>query len=161
MLIVGTRAAVQPFIAFGERLLSAGYSVQLATQEKFHLFVREHQLEFRPIASNPDGLMSFVVKKKRRDITAILASTGKACIEPDDGTSVPFHAEVIIVNSPSCEHMHCAQKLKIPLGMILTTPWSATITSRHAFCNIDYFKASCEKLNLLSYSTIEFTVRSS
>ena len=175
MLVVGTRGDVQPFIAFGKHLRSAGHRVRLATHEKFRAYVREHQLEFYPLASNPDDLMSFVVKnggffpsvssiiegdvkKKRRDIAAILASTWKACVELDDETSIPFRAEVIIANPPSFGHVHCAQKLQIPLHMVFTMPWSATSAFPHAFCKVDCSKASGEKLNLLSYSIIETLV---
>jgi hypothetical protein len=175
MLIVGTRGDVQPFIAFGQRLLSAGHRVRLATHEKFRSYVREHQLEFYPLAFNPDELMSFVVKnggivpsvssiiegdakKKRRDIAAILASTWKACVKPDDETSLAFRAEVIIANPPSFGHVHCAQKLQTPLHMMFTMPWSATSAFPHAFCHVDYSKASREKLNLLSSGVIETLV---
>jgi sterol 3beta-glucosyltransferase len=147
----------------------------LATHEKFRHYVRENQLEFYPLAANPDDLMSFMVKnggllpsmnsiiegdlkKNRRDIAAILRSTWNACIHNDDETGRPFLAELILANPPSFGHIHCAQKLQIPLHMIFTMPWSPTTAFPHAFFQIDHFKASKEKLNFLSYSLIETLV---
>jgi hypothetical protein len=96
--------------------------------------------------------------KKRRDIANILKSTWLACTENDDETSAPFTAEVIIANPPSFGHIHCAQKLKIPLHMMFTMPWSATTVFPHAFFKTDHEKAAVEKLNLLSYSVIDTLV---
>jgi UDP:flavonoid glycosyltransferase YjiC (YdhE family) len=166
------------FSSFGQTLRAAGHRVRLATHEKFRKYVREHGLEFYPIASNPDDLMSFMVKNggvfpsissiiegdlksKRRDISNILQSTWFACIENDDETSAPFTAEVIIANPPSFGHVHCAQKLQIPLHMIFTMPWSSTTVFPHAFCKADYSKILKEKLNLISYDAIDTLVSSS
>ena len=166
---------IEFFSSFGQTLRAAGHRVRLATHEKFRKYVREHDLEFYPIASNPDDLMSFVVKnggvlpsigsilegdlkKKRRDIWDILQSTWLACTENDDETLVPFTAEVIIANPPSFGHIHCAQKLQIPLNMIFTMPWSPTTVFSHPFCKVDNSKIPKEKLNLISYSAIDTLV---
>ncbi|CAF3539582.1 unnamed protein product [Rotaria sordida] len=172
MLIVGTRGDVQPFIALAKALLSHGHRVRLATHEVFRTFVRENGIEFYPLAGNPADLMSFMVKnagivpsvssivagdiaKSRRVIADILASTWKACIEDDDETGVSFIAEAIIANPPSYGHIHCAQKLQIPLHMIFTMPWSPTVQFPHPLCKIDYNRASIEKINFLSYHLVE------
>lgn len=158
--------------SFGKTLRKAGHRVRLATHERFRSAVRKHGIEFYPIASNPDDLMSFMVKnggvfpsfssilegdlkKKRQDVAAILQSTWKACIEPDDETGAPFLAEAIIANPPSFGHIHCAQRLQIPLHIMFTMPWSPTTAFPHAFCKVDYSKTPRAKLNLLSYSLIE------
>ncbi|CAF1531939.1 unnamed protein product [Adineta ricciae] len=173
MMVVGTRGDVQPYVAFGQKLRLAGHRVRLATHEKFRKFVREHDLEFYPIASNPEDLMSYMVKnggvfpsltsviegdlkRNRRDIKNILESTWLACIDKDDETSIPFTAEVIIANPPSFGHIHCAQKLQIPLHMIFTMPWSPTTHFPHAFCKVECSTTSAkEKLNWVSYDAIE------
>ncbi|CAF3102475.1 unnamed protein product, partial [Rotaria sp. Silwood2] len=172
MLIVGTRGDVQPFIALAKALLAYGHRVRLATHEIFRKFVRENGIEFYPLAGDPADLMSFMVKnagivpsvssivagdiaKSRRVMAEILASTWKACILDDDETNVPFVAEAIIANPPSYGHIHCAQKLQIPLHMIFTMPWSPTVQFPHPLCKIDYNRASIEKINILSYHLVE------
>jgi hypothetical protein len=175
ILIVGTRGDVQPFIALSKALLACGHRVRLATHETFRKFVRENGIEFYPLAGDPADLMSFMVKnagivpsvssivagdiaKSRRVIAEILASTWKACIEDDDETGVPFIAEAIIANPPSYGHVHCAQKLQIPLHMMFTMPWSPTGTFPHPFVKVHYDVAPMDKINMLSYSIIEMLV---
>ena len=175
ILIVGTRGDVQPFIALAKALLDCGHRVRLATHETFRKFVRENGIEFYPLAGDPADLMSFMVKnagivpsmssiiagdiaKNRRVISEILASTWKACIEDDDETGVSFVAEAIIANPPSFGHIHCAQKLQIPLHIVFTMPWSPTIQFPHPFVKVDYNRASIEKINMLSYDVVEMFV---
>ncbi|CAF3570068.1 unnamed protein product, partial [Rotaria sp. Silwood2] len=73
----------------------------------------------------------------------------------DDETNIPFVAEAIIANPPSYGHIHCAQKLQIPLHMIFTMPWSPTSAFPHPFVKVDHDLGSTEKRNLLSYSVVE------
>ncbi|CAF0766430.1 unnamed protein product [Adineta ricciae] len=172
MLIVGTRGDVQPFIALAKALLACGHRVRLATHETFRKFVRENGIEFYPLAGDPADLMSFMVKnagivpsvssivagdvaKSRRVIAEILASTWKACVENDDETDVPFIAEAIIANPPSYGHIHCAQKLQIPLRMIFTMPWSPTTQFSHPFIKVDYEVVPKDTINVLSYDILE------
>ena len=175
ILIVGTRGDVQPFIALAKALLACGHRVRLATHETFRKFVRENGIEFYPLAGDPADLMSFMVKnagivpsvssiadgdvaKSRRVIAEILASTWKACVEDDDETGVPFVAEAIIANPPSYGHIHCAQKLQIPLHMMFTMPWSPTGAFPHPFVKVDNRRGPTDKINLLSYSVLEMLV---
>ena len=175
MLIVGTRGDVQPFIALAKALLAYGHRVRLATHNTFRQFVKENGIEFYPLAGDPADLMSFMVKnagivpsvssivagdvaKSRRVMGEILASTWKACIEDDDETEMPFVAEAIIANPPSYGHIHCAQKLQIPLHMMFTMPWSPTVQFPHPFCKVDYDLGPMDKVNVLSYDVVEMLV---
>jgi hypothetical protein len=175
ILIVGTRGDVQPFIALSKALLACGHRVRLATHETFRKFVRENGIEFYPLAGDPADLMSFMVKnagivpsvssiiagdigKNRRVIAEILASTWKACKEDDDETDLPFLAEAIIANPPSYGHIHCAQKLQIPLHIVFTMPWSPTVQFPHPFVKVDYSRAPSDKMNMLSYDLVEVLV---
>lgn len=175
MLIVGTRGDVQPFIALGQALLRYGHRVRLATHETFRNFVRENGLEFYPLAANPADLMSFMVKnagivpsvssiiagditKNRQIISEILQSTWKACTDADDQTGVPFVAEAIIANPPSYGHIHCAQKLQIPLHIMFTMPWSPTNAFPHPLCRINNNFGPTQLINRLSYTVMETLV---
>lgn len=178
LLIVGTRGDVQPFIALGQALLADGHRVRLATHNTFRKFVRGNGLEFFPLAGDPAELMSFMVKnsgiipsissiaagdlaKNRHVLTEILASTWIACTADDDETGEAFTAEAIIANPPSFGHVHCAQKLQIPLHIMFTMPWTPTSSFPHPLVNVDYSKASIERVNMLSYSAIEMFTWSS
>jgi hypothetical protein len=75
------------------------------------------------------------VGKRRADIAEILEGTWRGCIEPGDGLGSEkvgppltreeevdrlFIADAIIANPPSYGHIHCAEKLGIPLHMMFT-----------------------------------------
>jgi hypothetical protein len=175
ILIVGTRGDVQPFIALAKALLNCGHRVRLATHETFRKFVRENGIEFYPLAGDPADLMSFMVKnagivpsissiiagdvgKSRDTIAEILASTWKACTEDDDETGVAFTAEAIIANPPSYGHIHCAEKLQIPLHIMFTMPWSPTGAFPHPFCKINYDIGPTDRFNKASYDIVEMMV---
>jgi hypothetical protein len=159
--------------SLGQSLLAAGHRVRLATHESFRSFVRGNGLEFYPLAGDPADLMSFMVKnagiipsvssivagdvsKHRHILADILASTWLACTAIDDETHLPFTAQAIIANPPSFGHVHCAEKLQIPLHIMFTMPWSPTTAFPHPLCKID--KGPTEKMNLYSYHVVEILV---
>lgn len=84
-----------------------------------------------------ESLKAGDVGKRRADIAEILEGTWRGCIEPGDGMhshsekqGLPlntseeadklFIADAIIANPPSYGHIHCAEKLGIPLHMMFT-----------------------------------------
>src|SRR4029453_19378747 len=99
------------------------------------------------------------VPKKRAMIAEILASTWRACIEPDPERpgAQPFRADVIVANPPSYGHIHCAEALHIPLHMIFTMPWSATCAFPHPFARIDP-GAHRPVENFFSYGIVDLLV---
>lgn len=76
------------------------------------------------------------VGKRRADFAQILEGCWRSCIEPGNGLSDEndaaeskadpddaerlFIADAIIANPPSYGHIHCAEKLSIPLHMVFT-----------------------------------------
>lgn len=90
-----------------------------------------------------DTLWSGDVGKRRKGIAEILRGTWRSCIETGNGMGVdplkqtveewmgieeqlpeqlkkPFVADAIIANPPAFGHVHCAEKLGIPLHMMFT-----------------------------------------
>jgi len=127
------------------------------------------------LGGDPDEIMSFMVKnsgifpsfstlvkgnlfKRRHIFSDILESTWLACTSDDDETGAPFRPDVIIANPISYGHVHCAQKLGIPLHMVFTMPSSPTTAFPHPLSNVDYSKAMRERLNLFSYGIVETLV---
>jgi len=98
------------------------------------------------------------VGKKRRSLSDILASTWQACIANDDETNLSFTAEAIIANPPSFGHIHCAEKLQIPLHIMFTMPWSPTTAFAHPLANIDNSTGPKKTINRYSYDVIEMLV---
>jgi Glycosyltransferase family 28 N-terminal domain len=150
MHIVGSRGDVQPFIALGRILKETyNHRVRLATHPVFQKFVEENGLEFFSIGGDPAALMAFMVNnprlmpsmeaikggvigKRRKEIFEIMKGCWRSCFESGDGTEAnnkgsvlrgprkEFVADAIIANPPSFAHIHCAQKLGIPLHMMFT-----------------------------------------
>ncbi len=139
--VVGSRGDIQPFIAIGRALQQEWkHRVRIATHPAFEDFVEEHGLEFFSIGGDPAKLMAFMVKhpglvpgfdavakgeisERRKEIFTMLEGCWRSCIEAAESSKInskPFVADVIIANPPSFAHIHCAQKLGIPLHVMFT-----------------------------------------
>lgn len=57
------------------------------------------------------------IKKRRKMMYEIIEGCWKSCIEND------FIADTIIANPPSLAHVHCAERLSIPVWIVFTMPW--------------------------------------
>ena len=144
--VVGSRGDVQPFVALGLVLKNDyGHRIRLATHGTFKGFVEENGLEFFEIGGDPAELMAFMVKnpglvpgmkslkdgdvgKRRKGIAEIMEGCWKSCADVDEAEEgnekksgvKPFVANCIIANPPSFAHIHCAEKLGIPLHIMFT-----------------------------------------
>ena len=198
--VVGSRGDVQPFIALGQVLRNCGHRVRLATHATFKTFVEENLLEFFSIGGDPAELMAFMVKnpgllpgieslragdvgKRRNEMAEIIDGCWRSCIEGGDGLHVetegdageensPFIADAIIANPPSFAHIHCAERLQVPLHIMFTSvfrtlsvlscvltlfrmPWSPTKAFPHPLANLLTANVSPNKMNYLSYALVE------
>ncbi|KAM0718058.1 hypothetical protein Q7P37_006390 [Cladosporium fusiforme] len=71
------------------------------------------------------------------------------------GAERPFVADCIIANPPSFAHIHCAEKLGVPLHIMFTMPYSATQAFPHPLANIQASNADSQLSNYISYSLVE------
>jgi hypothetical protein len=79
-------------------------------------------------------IRSGAIQQHRRDMGDIISGCWRSCVETGDGTqghkasdncasdgadhlTVPFVADAIVANPPSLAHIHCAEKLGIPLNI--------------------------------------------
>ncbi|CAO2657845.1 Nn.00g071050.m01.CDS01 [Neocucurbitaria sp. VM-36] len=125
-----------------------------------------------------DTLRSGDVGKRRKGIAEILRGTWRSCIETGNGLGVdplkqtveewmgiedqlpeqlrkPFVADAIIANPPAFGHLHCAEKLGIPLHMMFTMPWSPTQQFPHPLANIQSSNADATITNYISYIMVD------
>ena len=134
--VVGSRGDIQPFVALGKELSSVhNHRVRLATHARFRDFVEDAGLEFFDIGGDPEELMAFMVKnpglfpniktirsgaiqKRRHEMKEIIHGCWRSCFE--SGNALPFVADAIIANPPSLAHVHCAQRLGIPVHLMFT-----------------------------------------
>jgi UDP:flavonoid glycosyltransferase YjiC (YdhE family) len=181
--VVGSRGDVQPFIALGKVLKEKyGHRVRLATHPAFQTFVQENGLEFFSIGGDPSRLMAFMVKnpnlvpglrsllsgdisQRRKDVSEYIQGCWRSCYRAGDGTtpgsdnaSRPFVADAIIANPPSFAHIHCAEKLGVPLHIMFTMPYSPTQAFPHPLANIQSSNVDPRLTNCVSYAMIEVLV---
>jgi len=124
-----------------------------------------------------DSLRSGDIGNRRREVSAYLKGCWRSCFEAGDGlgpeasdktiedwttqptaddTGVkPFVADCIIANPPSFAHVHCSEKLGIPLHIMFTMPYSPTQAFPHPLANIQSSNADPHLTNYMSYAMID------
>ncbi|KAI9792626.1 MAG: hypothetical protein M1835_007759 [Candelina submexicana] len=126
-----------------------------------------------------EALKSGDVGQRRKGMYEIVKGCWRSCYEAGDGMGIvatddhvhgrasfdsgisigddekPFVADAIIANPPSFAHIHCAEKLGIPLHMMFTMPWSPTQAFPHPLANIQSTNADANMSNFVSYALVE------
>lgn len=136
ILAIGSRGDVQPFVALGCGLQSAGHQVRIVTLEGFEELVRSHGLDHLSIAgrlrdiaqsdagrewverrANTTGFLSGFVRVAASLIEAGVGSYWTACQD----------VEVLIVSGMGLlVGLHIADRLKVPLIRVQLSPFVRT-----------------------------------
>ncbi|OHW99369.1 glycosyltransferase family 28 domain-containing protein [Colletotrichum incanum] len=161
-----------------------GHRVRICTHPVFKEFVESNGVEFFSIGGDPEALMAYMVKnpgllpsresvkagdigQRRKEMAEIINGAWRSCIEAGDGmgdrtTAATvknaddlFVADAIIANPPSMAHIHCAEKLGIPLHMVFTMPWCPTQAFHHPLASMSYGEADKSVANYLSFIMME------
>ncbi|RDL37221.1 UDP-Glycosyltransferase phosphorylase [Venustampulla echinocandica] len=184
VMVIGSRGDIQPFLKLGKRLQECGHRVRIATHPAFKDFVqRDSGLEFFSVGGDPAELMAFMVKnpgmiptmetlkkgevgRRRSQMAEMFEGFWRACINATDdehdevnrkmmSLKSPFIADAIIANPPSFAHVHCAERLGIPLHLMFTFPYTPTQNFPHPLANIKKTNLEQEYVNLMSYPLVE------
>lgn len=185
IMVIGSRGDIQPFLKLGKVLKeNHGHRVRIATHPAFRDFV-EHDsgLEFFSVGGDPAELMAFMVKnpgmiptmetlkkgevgRRRAAMAEMFEGFWRACINATDdehdvqnlkmmGSRGPFIADAIIANPPSFAHIHCAERLGIPLHLMFTFPYTPTLAFPHPLANIKKTNVDPGYTNFMSYPLVE------
>jgi sterol 3beta-glucosyltransferase len=96
------------------------------------------------------------VMKNSKILMDSLNSSWVACTHPGTWKDKPFCADAIIATPLAHGHIHCAQRLSIPLHVMSSNPWTPTKQFAHPLANIQANdEMSFEVQNYLSYLLIE------
>jgi hypothetical protein len=184
IMVIGSRGDIQPFLKLGKSLKEYGHRVRIATHPAFKDFVQnDSNLEFFSVGGDPAELMAFMVKNpgmiptmdtlktgevgRRRDQMAeMFEGFWRACINATDdekntnnlnmmGQHSPFIADAIIANPPCFAHIHCAERLGIPLHLMFTFPYTPTQSFPHPLANIKKSNVDPGYANFMSYPLVE------
>ena len=185
IMVIGSRGDIQPFLRLGKILKEDhGHRVRIATHPAFKKFVEEDSgLEFFSVGGDPAEIMAFMVKnpglipktetirsgeigRRRESMYSMFQGFWRACINATDderdpanrkmmGDKHPFVADAIIANPPSIAHVHCAERLGIPLHLVFTFPNSPTQQFPHPLTNIKQSNVDANYTNFISYPLVE------
>lgn len=185
IMVIGSRGDIQPFLKLGKLLKEDhGHRVRIATHPAFKKFIEQDSgLEFFSVGGDPAELMAFMVKNpglipsvstvragevgRRRDaMFEMFQGFWRACINATDdetlpanrkmmGDKHPFVADAIIANPPSFAHVHCAERLGVPLHLMFTFPYSPTQQFPHPLANIKKSNVDTNYTNFMSYPLVE------
>ncbi|KAL8662643.1 MAG: hypothetical protein Q9168_008223, partial [Polycauliona sp. 1 TL-2023] len=185
VMVIGSRGDIQPFLKLGKLLKEDhGHRVRIATHPAFKTFVEQDSgLEFFSVGGDPAELMAFMVKnpglipslstvkageigRKRDSMFDMFQGFWRACINATDDEDIPanrtmmeannpFVADAIIANPPSFAHVHCAERLGIPLHLMFTFPYSPTQQFPHPLANIKKTNVDTNYTNFMSYPLVE------
>ncbi len=117
---IGTRGDVQPYVALGKGLKQAGHEVCILTHQIFEDFVKEHGLDFYPIALDPREVlveeaiaelgnnMLPIMRWLDEHFKPVVADVFKLTLETNRDTDLMLNAGLYFVG------WHVAEKLNIP-----------------------------------------------
>ncbi len=184
VMVIGSRGDIQPFLKVGKDLKEYGLRVRIATHPAFKDFVENDSgLEFFSVGGDPAELMAFMVKnpgmiptmetlkkgevgRRREQMAEMFEGLWRACINATDdekdaanlkmmGQKAPFIADAIIANPPSFAHIHCAERLGIPLHLMFTFPYTPTQAFPHPLASIKKSNVDPGYANFMSYPLVE------
>ena len=152
-LTIGSRGDVQPYIALCKGLLAEGHRPKIATHTEFGPWVKQHGIDFAPVAGDPAELMRICVEngmftysflkeashKFRGWIDGLLSSAWASCQD----------SQVLIESPSAMAGIHIAEALRIPYFRGFTMPWTRTRAYPHAFAVPEHKKGG--SYNYLTY----------
>ena len=185
IMVIGSRGDIQPFLSLARILKQVhGHRVRIATHPAFKSFVeKDSGLEFFSVGGDPAEIMAFMVKnpgliptaasikageigRRRQSMYEMFQGFWRACINASDDEKDPentrmmedkhpFVADAIIANPVSIAHVHCAERLGIPLHLMFTFPNSPTQQFPHPVTNIKQTNVDPSYTNFISYPLVE------
>ncbi|PYH81120.1 UDP-Glycosyltransferase/glycogen phosphorylase [Aspergillus uvarum CBS 121591] len=164
--------SIDPFISIAKQLQQDSHRVRIAADVSCASRVRSHGLDFfaiPPISSAPrsqraaDGRTVKSADNRashprnlRYSLFEAYKRCWQACIAPYQDEARPFMADAIIATPTAHAHIHCAERLSIPLHIMSATPQSPTKAFPHPRARLDPNEdIDRPTANILSYAFIE------
>ncbi|KAH8886694.1 UDP-Glycosyltransferase/glycogen phosphorylase [Thozetella sp. PMI_491] len=177
ILAVGSLDDVQQLASVGVLLRNDyGHRLRVATHPEYKGLTQGCGLEYfslgeadesffgkhasnQSIESNGSGGSKNSAKEAgwRVSLPDVLNRSWRACTEPGENDK-PFIADAIIANPQSFAHVHCAEKLGIPVHILSRQPWAATKAFPHPLAAVPHTDADVGISNLTSYAAVEVMV---
>ncbi|KAJ5727844.1 hypothetical protein N7493_005664 [Penicillium malachiteum] len=175
LMLIGSRDEIKSMILVGQELQKQGSRVLVVTHSIFQSFATKLGMEFFSISNDPQhsiakndsgfipGLSSFdrvQVQQSRRTLLHTLKKCWNACNYSGLREGKPFSADAIIATPLVHAHIHCAERLSIPLHIMSTTPWTPTRQFAHPLAQIETgSEIDYQIQNYLSYILVEDSIQ--
>jgi len=177
VMTIGTRGDIQPYLQIGKTLKTKhGHRVRIATHPRFQNLVEQDGLmEFHSIGGDPADLMSYRLKSLKSKMEALqevltmmsqmFVGFWSACVDLPSVPprllspskygipTYPFVADAIIANPACYAHIHCAERLGIPLHIMFMSSRSPTRELPHPQ---SIWKCNSGFANFASYQITEY-----
>ncbi|OQD60735.1 hypothetical protein PENPOL_c021G04252 [Penicillium polonicum] len=152
LMLVGSREETKSIILIGQELHQHGHRVRVAAHSIFQSLVHRAGLEFFSISSDPEhpiaakdsalipdssSLNKHQVLKNKKVLLNTLKECWNACTHPGSHKDKPFMADAIIATPLAHAHIHCAERLSIPLHIMSNSPWTPTRRFVHPLAQIE------------------------
>jgi sterol 3beta-glucosyltransferase len=128
----GTRGDIQPFIALGKGLRTAGYEVAICTSEGYQSFVQEHALRYEFMDNELLQLSQAVLDESSVGETfSTIRKMGPAIrhsMDDEWNATRNFQPDLIIYHPKCLGSFHIAEKLQIPAIMSIPLPFYTPTT---------------------------------
>ena len=181
IMVFGSRGDIQPYLKIGKLLKEDhGHRVRIATHSAFKRSIEQDSgLEFFSVGGNPVEIAAYMSKNpgiipsmdtirrgeigRRRDaMFEMFQGFWRACIDETDDEPItvnvktmegkrPFIADAIIASPASFAHVHCAERLGIPVHLMHTFPGSPTQQFPYPFLSTSMSNLSIGRINVMSY----------
>ncbi|KAJ5259456.1 hypothetical protein N7478_012437 [Penicillium angulare] len=174
-MLIGSRDEIKSMIFVGQELQKQGNRVLIATHGIFRSFTTKLGMEFfsisndpqHPIATNDSGFIPGLnssdrsqVQQSRRMLLHTLKQCWNACRYSELREGNPFSVDAIIATPLAHAHIHCAERLSIPLHIMSTTPWTPTRQFAHPLAQLESgIEIDSQIQNYLSYILVEDSIQ--
>lgn len=140
--VVTSREDIGSYISIAHELLQSGHRVRIATFQECRTLVESYDIEFFDIGGKSMEVMECIltnthpnspnnVSRRRQTLQNLMELLWQACISPglrrslaatkhQDAAEQAFVADAIIASPLAVAHVHCAEKLGVPLQIVST-----------------------------------------
>ena len=178
LMVIGSCEDIEVFLNIAKLLTNSyGYRVRIATHPLHCIAIEREGIEFYSVGGNPREFTKAIIEKPnvlisavRGELMSMQQSTNimigrywRSSI--DNNTSIdsaeklsrrPFLADAIVSNLPTSAHIHCAEKLEVPLVLVSVQPLLLNMAFPHVVAlNKPEFSPGLRRRNYMSFFCIE------
>ncbi|RAH60400.1 UDP-Glycosyltransferase/glycogen phosphorylase [Aspergillus piperis CBS 112811] len=173
IVLMVVEESIRPFLAVAKQLSRDSHRVRIAAAASCEYLVRSQGLDFFAITYDHELPLSMhnmgdahpsdeaqarlqYLRRVQQSYYEVYHRCWRACIAPFKGDRRPFLADAIIANPMARAHIHCAERLSIPLHIMSAFPQTPTKAFAHPHARISpYDGVDQSTSNVLSYAIVE------